>query len=233
MRERQPRGRAHGSRGVLRRGQERRRGARRGAQGGAHPARARGAPDPRARRDAAQGEVGEVTGTPQWWEVQRGEPAPHLPLPNAGAPLPGVLTGGQPDAATLREAARLGYRTLVNLRRAHEDADFERDRRLARELGLRWVHLPVARAEDLGPERARALLEAIAERPALVYCRSGDRVGALFAAAAHYHGGLAPADAIAFGHRASLGGLASLCATYFRARPRTDHGDDSQRSNAR
>ena len=48
--------------------------------------------------------------------------APAIDIPNARTPVAGILVGGQPTVEQIRESARLGYRTVVNLRLPMEGA---------------------------------------------------------------------------------------------------------------
>jgi uncharacterized protein (TIGR01244 family) len=103
-------------------------------------------------------------------------------LPNGRAPLPGVLTGGQPTEEQLAAIAAAGYKTVINLRPAGESQPPLEDR--ARALGLRYVVLPVAGAEDLTPGKAAELGKLLADRdayPLAIHCARGNRVGALLA----------------------------------------------------
>jgi uncharacterized protein (TIGR01244 family) len=104
-------------------------------------------------------------------------------LPHRVQPAERLIIGGQPDEAMLREAAAAGVQVVVNLRGAEEPVDFD-EARLVTELGMRYVHLPIASAKDLNPENTRAfgeLLQSIGDQPTLMHCASGNRVGALHA----------------------------------------------------
>ncbi len=131
-------------------------------------------------------------------------------IPAAGEPIAGVLTGGELSDELLREAARLGYRTVVDLR-GEREFNLPHRRALAEQLGLRWVHVPVTGVHHLGPTRGRQLLEAIEAEdalPAIVHCVSGDRVGALFAIALCCVRGASIQRALAIGLAAGMRGLA-------------------------
>lgn len=133
------------------------------------------------RFDALARPLGEL---PQ--EIQE---APKVEIPNARTPMEGVLTGGQPTEEQLAELARAGYRTLVNLRTEGENEVSDREAELAEKLGMRYVHLPMAGAEGLTEDNAKALEEVLADEsvyPVVVHCGSGNRVGALFALKAFY-----------------------------------------------
>ena len=76
---------------------------------------------------------------------------------------------------------------------------------------MRYVHIPVADIRDLNAQNAQLLMKAIDEpgaRPAIVYCASGNRVGALFALKAFYVDGETVDEAFVTGERAGLTRLA-------------------------
>jgi protein tyrosine phosphatase (PTP) superfamily phosphohydrolase (DUF442 family) len=109
-------------------------------------------------------------------------PDPGSLLPNGRQPLPGVLTGGQPTDEQLDALAAAGYKTLVTLRVPAEAPPPLADR--ARGLGLRYVELPVAGAQDLTAEKVAELGKLLGDRtayPLAIHCASGNRVGALLA----------------------------------------------------
>lgn len=110
-------------------------------------------------------------------------------LPNAIRTDGGLLLGGQPTLEQLEQARSLGYTTVVNLRPAAEGGPSARE---VEALGFAFHRLPIAGAQDLTEENARALaaiLEA-ADGPTIVHCASGNRVGALLALEAYYVDGL-------------------------------------------
>lgn len=128
------------------------------------------------------------------------EHAPHLLRPD-------LYAGGQPDETQLRALAAQGVTTVIDLRGADEtrgyaEADF------VRQLGLRYVALPVAGAQDITPAKAADLQRALdaAQGPVLLHCASGNRVGALLALSARARGA-SPEEALAEGRAAGLGSL--------------------------
>jgi uncharacterized protein (TIGR01244 family) len=110
--------------------------------------------------------------------------AGELPeIPNKLQPSENVLIGGQPDEAALRAAAAAGIRVVVNLRTDEEAIDYD-EAALVKELGMRYLHLPISGPADLTPENVRTFgefLDEIGDQPALLHCGSGNRVGALYA----------------------------------------------------
>jgi protein tyrosine phosphatase (PTP) superfamily phosphohydrolase (DUF442 family) len=131
-------------------------------------------------------------------------------LPKGRAPLPGVITGGQPDAAQLAALAEAGYRTVVDLRAPGEPYPREDEKAALESLGIEYVSIPVAGPEGLTEENARALSAVLAEEdayPVAIHCASGNRVGALLALEAAWVDGAPPAEALALGLDAGLTGL--------------------------
>jgi uncharacterized protein (TIGR01244 family) len=126
-------------------------------------------------------------------------------------PRAGLHTGGQPDAATLREFAANGIDVVIDLRGQDEPRGYD-EATLVRSLGVQYVSLPIEGAADLTPANAAALERALdaAGGPVLLHCASGNRVGALLALAAAQEEGTTPDAAFAFGRKAGLGSLAPL-----------------------
>lgn len=120
---------------------------------------------------------------------------------------PGLYAGGQPDEAQLRALAAQGVTTVIDLRGADEARGYaEAD--ITRQLGLRYIALPVTGAQDITPAKAAALQQALdaAQGPVLLHCASGNRVGALLALSAHARGA-SDEEALAEGHAAGLRSL--------------------------
>ncbi len=133
-------------------------------------------------------------------------PPLEIDIPNARMPSESVLTGGQPTERQLEEAARAGYRTVVNLRTPGEQGAWDETWKAA-ELGLRHVVIPIAGADDLTVENARKLADIVDDPqalPAMVHCASGNRVGALFAVKAFHLDGENAERALAIGREAGV-----------------------------
>jgi uncharacterized protein (TIGR01244 family) len=125
---------------------------------------------------------------------------------NARHPAPGLLTGGQITEAQMAALQAEGYGRFINLRPADE-AGTGWEEAFAGQRGLHFVRIPVAGAEGLSRENAQRLaaeLEAADGVPTVVYCGSGNRVGALLAVKAFELDGSSPEEALALGMDAGL-----------------------------
>lgn len=120
---------------------------------------------------------------------------------------PGLYSSGQPTELEFAELARLGVRTLINLRPASEFNEFD-ERAAAERLGIDYQQIAVAGSADLTQALVRefdgALISARARGDVLIYCRSGNRVGAAMALAAAWIHGAGKAEALGLGRRAGL-----------------------------
>lgn len=120
-----------------------------------------------------------------------------------------VLVGGQPTADVLRQAAESGIEVVVNMRGVDEDPGYDEEA-LAAELGLTYLRVPIAGPQDLSPESVMlfdAVLKQVGDRPSLMHCGSGNRVGAMYALHASKYDGLEPEAAIEVGKAHGLKGL--------------------------
>jgi uncharacterized protein (TIGR01244 family) len=139
--------------------------------------------------------------------------APAVAEPAAADLLPagrrlgdGLLVGAQPSLEQLGRLHDLGYRTAVSLRTEGEGGPTPEQ---VEALGLSFLRLPVADDRDVDRDRAQTLDVVLGgvEGPVVLYCGSGNRVGALLALRAHYVGGLPPEEALRAGREAGLTGL--------------------------
>jgi protein tyrosine phosphatase (PTP) superfamily phosphohydrolase (DUF442 family) len=126
---------------------------------GGLPRRPVGAPDSRPARP---------------WATPLREPA----LENFYRVTDDLYRGAQPDAAGLRRLKALGVKTVVNLRRFHEDGQ------MVGQAGLEWVHINV---NPFKPRRDQlvAFLRVASDpnrTPVFVHCQRGiDRTGMMCA----------------------------------------------------
>lgn len=127
---------------------------------------------------------------------------PMIGIPNAIVIGDGILAGGQPDEDALRTAAHEGYRTILNMRGPGEEGSLDNEEDLVRSLGMNYVTLPIASAAAFNEKTARRLVEILGKPdalPAMVHCKSGNRVGILFGVKAFYVDGLDGPAALEFG----------------------------------
>ncbi|MDA0679641.1 MAG: sulfur transferase domain-containing protein [Proteobacteria bacterium] len=117
------------------------------------------------------------------------------------------VSSGQPDTEVLLLAKNAGFTTVVDLRGESEDRGFDEAAEVSA-LGMSYVTLPIANADDVTFENAAAFdkILAAAEGPVLVHCASGNRVGALFALREKMSGA-SNDDALAAGKAAGLTSL--------------------------
>ncbi len=125
-------------------------------------------------------------------------------------PESGIVTGGQPNEATLRKFAEAGYGAVIDMRANDEDRGFD-EPKFVESLGMTYVALPIAGADDVSFDKAAELDKILAEfdGPVLVHCASGNRVGALFALRAK-NLGASSEDALMIGQAAGVTRLEGL-----------------------
>jgi protein tyrosine/serine phosphatase len=115
-------------------------------------------------------------------EIAR-DAARHAGLPNFHRVNEVLYRGGQPKQGGLRELARLGVKTVVNLRDDDERARAEGEE--ARAEGLLYFNVPLGRLgrpPEAEVERVLRLIDAPENQPVFVHCRRGaDRTGVVVA----------------------------------------------------
>jgi protein tyrosine phosphatase (PTP) superfamily phosphohydrolase (DUF442 family) len=103
-------------------------------------------------------------------------------LENAGYPLEGVATAGQPEQEHLKRLAEAGYRTVLDVRTLEEDPGFD-EAETVRNAGMEYVNIPLKVKPEAFTdevfERVRELLADPGRRPILVHCASAVRVAPL------------------------------------------------------
>jgi len=92
----------------------------------------------------------------------------------------GLLLGGVPSADNLKEAKKLGYQTVIDLR---AEPGVEEERAVVEALGMTFVNIPVKVPAGLNGDNARAVADALAEKQGffIVHCRRGERAAAMMA----------------------------------------------------
>ena len=89
-----------------------------------------------------------------------------------------VCTAGQPSLEDLAKLKAQGIRSVINLRRASEH-NLEEESAKARELGLRYIHIPVD-GNNIQDAQVEEFLKAAADpenRPMFIHCAAANRVG--------------------------------------------------------
>ena len=92
-----------------------------------------------------------------------------------------VSTGGQPTREQLATLKAEGVRGIVNLR-GPEEHDIEEEATVAKELGLRYISIPVRTAAPRD-EQVKTFLKVTNDPeifPLFIQCASGNRVGAFW-----------------------------------------------------
>ncbi len=134
-----------------------------------------------------------------------------LEIINFRMPSDHLVTGGQLTQEQMVALQEEGYETFINLRPVEEEGTGWEEEFSAAE-GLSFTRIPVAGAAGVTRESAERLAEALSssDSGAVVYCQSGNRVGALLALKAHFVDGQSPEDALQFGLDAGMTRLEPL-----------------------
>jgi protein tyrosine/serine phosphatase len=95
----------------------------------------------------------------------------------------GFYRGGQPSRAGVEQVRRMGIKTIISLRQPSRAT--EEERRLAEQLGMRWVNIPMWfwwRPTDQQVRQFLSIAGDPAQRPVFLHCRQGwNRVGIMTA----------------------------------------------------
>ena len=122
------------------------------------------------------------------WAANLGAPG----VPNFSQVNEHVFRGGQPTAEGWHSLAKLGVRTVIDLRRTDEHSP-EAEARLVAAVGMSYVNVPmkgVVAPTDAQINTILSLLDS--KEPVFVHCKRGaDRTGAVIACyrIAHHHWG--------------------------------------------
>lgn len=103
----------------------------------------------------------------------------------------GISIGAQPSADDLKQAAKNGFRTIINLRTDDEAGVLTDEERLVEGEGMTYAPIPVApdTLDDITVERFSQALASVDALPALVHCKGGGRAGVMtLLHLAIYHG---------------------------------------------
>jgi uncharacterized protein (TIGR01244 family) len=102
-----------------------------------------------------------------------------------------IFRGGQPSPAGFQSLAKLGVRTVIDLRASSEQSDWEQKQVLS--AGMRYVHVPLHGREtptQADIDKAFAVMDDKSQWPVFVHCREGkDRTGMIIACYRMSHDG--------------------------------------------
>lgn len=120
-------------------------------------------------------------------------------------PVNGITSAGQPDEAALEVFAESGYAVVIDMRGPEEDRGVDDWPGAVEARGMRYVPFPIASQDQISFESAEKLDELLhgVDRPVLIHCGSGNRVGALLALRESLHGA-SDEEALAYGREAGL-----------------------------
>jgi len=143
--------------------------------------------------------------------IEAGSPSP-IDLPNVLVPFDYIVTGGQPTFDQMKKASEAGFKTVINLRTDAEQPSPAEESSWVEELGMKYVHIPVAGAKGLTLKNTKAFASALLnteDYPLIIHCKSGNRVGALFSLKAFYIDQKSKIESIKIGKKAGLTSLES------------------------
>jgi uncharacterized protein (TIGR01244 family) len=126
-------------------------------------------------------------------------------LRNASSPEAGLICSGMPTPEQLEQLADQGVAVFINLRAPGEPGTgWEAE--TAERLGVEFKSLPINGGADITESKARELRSILdaAPRPALLYCGSSNRVGALYGLAAYYVDGVSAEAALDLAGKAGM-----------------------------
>ena len=107
----------------------------------------------------------------------------NLDLPSFHQVNQSFSRGGQPTFGGIELLAKLGFKTIINLRAADEDSGAEEWR--ARETGLGYFNLPMkgrGGPPDAQMQAVLSLIDAAENQPVFLHCKRGkDRTGTVVA----------------------------------------------------
>lgn len=131
--------------------------------------------------------------------------AKALEVKYASSPEDGLMCAGMLTEDQFKQLAEDGFVSFINLRLPTEEGTgWEAE--FAKTLGVNYVNLPVEGKAGINELNARELSRRLDEvqRPAVLYCGSSNRVGALYGLGAYYVDGASPEDALAKAKSAGL-----------------------------
>lgn len=137
-----------------------------------------------------------------------GVPTALPAVAHATSPAPGIVSAGRLVPADVEQVRAAGIRHVIDLTPDAETPDFN-EAAAVEAAGLDYSNLPLGGPSDLTHQNVLDFDRLVrnAERPLLVHCASGNRVGAMAALRAAWVEGHSMEDAISIGHAWGLKGL--------------------------
>lgn len=131
--------------------------------------------------------------------------AQDIDVAQASVPEPGLLCAGQLTEAQIDALVEAGYKSFLSLRGPDEKGVGEDGERAASH-GATFVRFAIQGADGISEENARHLDSMLAEleRPAVLYCGSSNRVGALLGARAYFVQGKSRQESLEFARSAGM-----------------------------
>ena len=115
----------------------------------------------------------------------------------------GTLIGGEPSPEQLTSLVESGFTSMISLRAhgesQHSVADYAKQ-------GVTLIHLPISGPHDFTEAFLKEFDDALttSEQPIVIFCATGNRVGAALALHAFRFSGMTKEGALTFGKQAGL-----------------------------
>ncbi|MBS1708691.1 MAG: dual specificity protein phosphatase family protein [Armatimonadetes bacterium] len=112
-----------------------------------------------------------------------------------------VLNASQPDEARLKDLAKQGVKTVINIRSAPEMDRLKKDgfdeEKVVRDLGMEYVNIPMSAPADFTPDKLATFAKALGQSKGkvLLHCTTANRTSQLWAAYLVKYCGLSYAEA--------------------------------------
>ncbi|MEA5594107.1 protein tyrosine phosphatase family protein [Rivularia sp. UHCC 0363] len=107
-----------------------------------------------------------------------------------------VTVTGQVTPEQLQQAAKSGFKSVLNLRAPDEKGFLKDEQQQAQSVGLEYTNIPLE-VDTVNDELIDQILEQIDQlpKPALIHCASGMRAGAMTLMNIAVHQGMTPQEA--------------------------------------
>lgn len=111
-----------------------------------------------------------------------------------------LITGGQPTADQLRDAAAEGFAAVINLATTNPPYSLDGEGELVESLGMAYVHIPVDWSNPTDADFAafEVAMNRLEDEKVLVHCAANYRVSAFYSLYAQKHLGWMGEQAAAF-----------------------------------